>query len=145
MAPEQAEEGVPPESGQKVAQRLNALMRAKRNPATGRPYTNAEVARATGISASLVAQLRQGVKGNPTLNTVDALADLFGVTTDYFSKRMTDEHQQRVVAGLELLDAAEEAGVEAVFARAVGLSAENLRTVTAVMDSMRRAEGLDDA
>ncbi|MGW2822155.1 helix-turn-helix domain-containing protein [Streptomyces sp. NPDC001443] len=116
----------------------------KRNPATGKPYTNADVARETGVSASLIAQIRQGVKTNPTMNTVEALAELFGVTTDYFSKRMTEEHQQRVVAALELLDAAEDAEVDALFARAIGLSSESLRTVTAVIESMRKAEGLDE-
>jgi len=133
---------MPLESG-RVKARLNALF-AMTNPATGRPYTNAEVSRATEISPSAIAQLRQGTKPNPTLKTVEALADHFGVTIDYFSSRMSDERVKRIVAALEMLDAAEKAGVEGLFARARGLSEDSLRTITAVIETARKAEGLDE-
>ncbi|QDO51665.1 helix-turn-helix transcriptional regulator [Streptomyces sp. RLB3-5] len=135
-------DGHTPPEGRRVADRLNALF-AMVNSETGRPYTNAEVARATGISASAIAQLRQGAKPNPTLKTIEALASYFGVTTDYFSKGMSDERVSRIVAALQMLDTAEKAGVEGLFARASGLSADSLRTITAVIETARRAEGLD--
>jgi transcriptional regulator with XRE-family HTH domain len=126
-----------------IKARLNALF-AMTNPDTGKAYINADVARATGVSPSLIAQMRQGTKDNPTMNTVEALAEFFGVTPDYFSKHMTDEHVARVVAGLQLLDAAENAGVKALLTRASGLSAESLSTIRAMVETARKAEGLDD-
>ncbi|OIJ91675.1 helix-turn-helix domain-containing protein [Streptomyces colonosanans] len=135
--------GTPPADKAVVAARLSALM-AMRNPRTGKPYTAADVARATGISASAIAQLKAGTKPNPTLSTVEALADYFGVQTDYFSKRMDEDRVQRVVAALELLDMAENAGVQALFARASGLSEQSLEMVKAVIDTARKADGLDD-
>ncbi|MDT0615196.1 helix-turn-helix domain-containing protein [Streptomyces lancefieldiae] len=135
-------DGSAPPEGRTVKDRLNALF-AMVNPETGRHYVNADVARATGISASAIAQLRQGVKLNPTLNTIEALSDFFGVTTEYFSRKTSDEHARRVVAGLELLNAAEKAGVVGLFARASGLSEENLHMVRAVIETARKAQGLD--
>lgn len=139
----QGGDGYASTEGRTVKDRLNALF-AMNNPKTGRPYVNADVARATGISASAIAQLRQGVKPNPTLNTIEALGDFFGVTPDYFSRQTTDEHARRIVAGLEMLDAAEKAGVVGLFARASGLSEDSLRTIRAVIETARKAEGLDD-
>lgn len=133
---------VPLEAG-RVKVRLDALFAGVENPATGRPYTVPEVASATGISESAIRQLRQGAKQNPTLKTVELLADHFGVKKDYFSKEMSGADVDRVVAGLKLLDALERAGVEEVFARAGELSVDGMRMVAAVINSARKAEGLD--
>ncbi|MER6126452.1 helix-turn-helix transcriptional regulator [Streptomyces sp. NPDC001795] len=133
---------VPLEAG-RVKLRLNALFDGVENPATGRPYTVPEVASATGISESAIRQLKQGSKPNPTLKTVELLADHFGVKKDYFSKEMSGADVDRVVAGLKLLDVLEKAGVEDVFARAGELSVDSMRMVAAVIRSARKAEGLD--
>ncbi|MFF4716533.1 helix-turn-helix domain-containing protein [Streptomyces eurythermus] len=133
---------VPLEAG-RVKVRLNALFAGVENPKTGRPYTVPEVASATGISESAIRQLRQGAKQNPTLKTVELLAAHFGVQNDYFSKEMSGADVDRVVAGLKLLDVLEKAGVQDVFARAGELSADSMRMIAAVINSARRAEGLD--
>ncbi|MFJ3212766.1 helix-turn-helix domain-containing protein [Streptomyces flaveolus] len=135
-------DGPAPAEGRTVKARVNALF-AMENPETGHPYGTAEVARATGLSESALRQIRQGVKPNPTLNTIEALGDFFGVTVDYFSRKTSDEHARRIVAGLELLNAAEKAGVVGLFARASGLSEENLHMVRAVIETARKAQGLD--
>ncbi|MEU9371665.1 helix-turn-helix transcriptional regulator [Streptomyces avermitilis] len=113
------------------------------NPKTGKSYTVADVHRDTGISPSAITQLKTGAKPNPTLKTVEALADYFGVETNYFTKQMSEEHVRRVVAGLELLAAAENSGVQALFARASGLSDQSLDMVRAVIETARKADGLD--
>ncbi|MFK0120104.1 helix-turn-helix domain-containing protein [Streptomyces sp. NPDC090994] len=142
MSGDMQDRGGPAPEGGTVKDRLNALF-AMENPETGRPYVNADVARGTGVSTSAIAQLRQGVKPNPTLNTLEALGGFFGVTTDYFSRRTSDESARRIVAALELLTAAEKAGVVGLFARASDLSEDGLRTVRAVIETACKAEGLD--
>ena len=138
-----ADEASPPPAGRGVvADRLGGLM-AMKNPRTGKPYTVADVARDTGLSASAVTQIKTGAKPNPTLKTVEALAEYFGVQTDYFTKQMDEERVRKVIAALEMLDAAESAGVQALFARASGLSDQSLEMVKAVIETARKADGLD--
>ena len=69
------------------ADRLNRLFDRAR--ARGEPLTNEEVERRTGglVSANHVWRLRNGRNQNPGLETLQALADVFGVSLDYFAGR----------------------------------------------------------
>ncbi len=130
------------------ARRLTRLFETKTNPDTGAPYTNNELSRIVGLSPSTIAQLKQGTKDNPTKNTIEALAQHFGVEPGYFFHEMSPEHEDRVIAGLKLLDAAENAGVQTLAtrmlaARADGLSAGSLEMIASVIETARKAEGLD--
>lgn len=127
-----------------VARKLNLLLETKVNPETGEAYTNAELGRATGLSASLITQLKQGTKDNPTKNTLERLAEHFGVKPSFFFQEMSPEHEDRVIAGLKMLDAVEASGLHALAARANGLSADSLRMIATVIETARKAEGLDD-
>jgi len=71
-----------------VAARLEHLFEVVRNPKTGEPYTNAEVARMTlGDLSEEVERIRTGAVSDPTVGQVAALASVFGVEPSYLLDR----------------------------------------------------------
>jgi transcriptional regulator with XRE-family HTH domain len=68
-----------------VAGRLENLFEVVRNPKTGKPYTNAEVARMTlgDLSEEEVERIRTGAISDPTVGQVAALVSVFGVAASY--------------------------------------------------------------
>jgi transcriptional regulator with XRE-family HTH domain len=72
-----------------VAGRLEHLFEVVRNPKTGEPYTNAEVARMTlgDLSEEDVERIRTGADSDPTVGQVAALAGVFGVEPAYLLNR----------------------------------------------------------
>jgi transcriptional regulator with XRE-family HTH domain len=72
-----------------VAGQLEHLFEAVRNPKTGEPYTNAEVARMTlgDLSEEDVERMRTGANSDPTVGQVAALASVFGVEPSYVLDR----------------------------------------------------------
>jgi transcriptional regulator with XRE-family HTH domain len=72
-----------------VAGRLEHLFEIVRNPKTGEPYTNAEVARMTlgDLSEEDVQEIRTGAVSDPTVSQVAALAGVFGVEPSYLLDR----------------------------------------------------------
>ena len=72
-----------------VAARLEHLFEVVRNPKTGEPYTNGEVARMTlgDLSEEDVERIRTGAIGDPTVGQVAALAGVFGVEPSYLLDR----------------------------------------------------------
>src|SRR5215208_1458921 len=78
-----------PEEPRGVAGMLEHLFEVVRNPKTGEPYTNAEVARMTlgDLSEEDVEGIRTGVIGDPTVGQVAALASVFGVEPSYLLDR----------------------------------------------------------
>jgi transcriptional regulator with XRE-family HTH domain len=72
-----------------LAGRLEHLFEVVRNPKTGEPYTNSEVARMTlgDLSEEDVERIRTGVVSDPTVGQVAALASVFGVEPSYLLDR----------------------------------------------------------
>jgi transcriptional regulator with XRE-family HTH domain len=72
-----------------LAGRVEHLFEAIRNPSTGKPYTNAEVARMTlgDLSEEDVEGIRTGAISDPTVGQVAALAGVFGVEPSYLLDR----------------------------------------------------------
>src|SRR5215211_4321635 len=68
-----------------VAGRLEHLFEVVRNPKTGEPCTNGEVARMTlgDLSEEDVERIRTGAISDPTVGQVAALASVFGVESSY--------------------------------------------------------------
>ncbi|MFD4790406.1 helix-turn-helix domain-containing protein [Streptomyces sp. NPDC058459] len=126
-----------------LADKLNHLFETKRNPATGKPYRSAEVARAISMSESAISQLRSGAKPNPTLTTVERLASHFHVEAQYFFSDYDAEETEKVRATMELIEAVADSDVRGLALRANGLSADSLRMITNVINQARRWEGLD--
>jgi transcriptional regulator with XRE-family HTH domain len=77
------------EQSRGVAARLEHLFEVVRNPRTGEPYTNGEVARMTlgDLSEEEVERIRTGAIGDPTVGQVAALAGVFGVEPSYLLDR----------------------------------------------------------
>jgi transcriptional regulator with XRE-family HTH domain len=77
------------EGSRGVAGRLQHLFEVVRNPKTGEPYTNAEVARMTlgDLSEKVVERIRTGAIGDPTVGQVAALASVFGVEPSHLLDR----------------------------------------------------------
>ena len=132
-----------PPSGATLADRLNHLFATITPPGRG-PYTNQEVAAGireagTEISAQYISLLRRGERDNPTLKHLEALARFFGVPPAYF---FDEETTRRVDEELAALAALREAGVRGVALRAAGLSPKGLDAVHAIIEQVRRLEGL---
>ena len=65
------------------ARRLQRLIAVIYPAARGRPYTDTEIAKHTGLSNQYIGKLRKG-QSVPSLANASRLATLFGVSTDYF-------------------------------------------------------------
>jgi transcriptional regulator with XRE-family HTH domain len=77
------------EESRGVAGRLEHVFEVVRNPKTGEPYTNGEVARMTlgDLSEEDVHRIRTGAISDPTVGQVAALASVFGVESSYLLDR----------------------------------------------------------
>src|SRR5215217_665933 len=77
------------EASRGLAGRVGHLFEVVRNPKTGEPYTNAEVARMSlgDLSEEDVEGMRTGAIGDPTVGQAVALAGVFGVEPSYLLDR----------------------------------------------------------
>jgi transcriptional regulator with XRE-family HTH domain len=77
------------EESRGVAGRLEHLFEVVRNPKTGQPYANAEVARMTlgDLSEEDVEKIRTGAISDPTVGQLGSLASVFGVEPSYLLDR----------------------------------------------------------
>jgi transcriptional regulator with XRE-family HTH domain len=73
------------EQSRGVAGRLEHVFEIIRNPKTGEPFTNAEVARMSlgDLSEEDVEKLRTGAVSDPSVGQIAALASVFGVAASY--------------------------------------------------------------
>jgi transcriptional regulator with XRE-family HTH domain len=123
--------------------RLEYLFRTMPNP-EGRRYTAEEIARrATDlgypISAVYVAQLRSGLKQNPSLKHATGLAAAFDVDIRFFTD---EEAWQRGRQEIEYLRLSTAPGLEAVAFRAMDLSQQSLASLIDYLKFLRVQEGL---
>ncbi|KQV20891.1 MULTISPECIES: helix-turn-helix transcriptional regulator [unclassified Kitasatospora] len=123
-----------------VAERLNYLF-VHRHPQQRDAYSVAEVAAGTGISDTAIRQLRRGEKTNPTIDTLLRIASFFDVPPTYW---VTDEAPEALFAKRDLQSAMENAGVKSIALRSEGLSPENMRLVTGMIDMARKSQGLPE-
>ncbi|MBF6332431.1 helix-turn-helix domain-containing protein [Nocardia transvalensis] len=131
------------------ARKLNYLF-ATVTSTEGREYSNEQVASAitadgVPISQSYIWQLRKGIKVNPTLRHVQALADFFGVPPAYFfDEAVTDQVGERL-AELRaergrLAEIAESSEAQMMALRAEELSRKRRRQVMELLDVVYRLE-----
>lgn len=131
-----------------LADKLNHLFATVRG-ANQKSFSNHEVAAAINAKAedsggptidhSYISKLRNGGRGKPSFEVIEALAAFFGVKVDYFSD---DEVAARIDSQLALVAALRDSGVQDIALRAAGLSARGLDTVTAILNQVREFEGL---
>jgi transcriptional regulator with XRE-family HTH domain len=132
-----------PRRNRTFADKINFLFATVRPPGEDREYTNSEVASATDISGSYVGYLRKGIRDNPSIEAVRALARFFGVPASYL---VDDEHDEQRLAGIEaqlkLVQALKHPGIKQLAMRAAdaGLSPTGLQTIAAMIDEVRKLE-----
>lgn len=133
-----------PAGGRTLAEKLDRLFRTMHPRGRGE-YTHEEVAdairRRSGptISATYLWQLRRGLRDNPTMKHLEAIADFFGVSPAYF---FDDEATARIEAELQLLAALRDSPVRHLALRAFGLSPESLAALSEMIERVRQLEGL---
>ncbi|WP_369395555.1 XRE family transcriptional regulator (plasmid) [Streptomyces sp. CG1] len=127
-----------------LATRLDDLFNKSRPE--GRRWTNSEVAAQIKsrhpqirVSGAYLSALRNGTRTRPSPELQTALAEFFGVSPAYF---VDPDHADRVSAQLAGLEALSQAGVRGVALRAVGLQQDSLEAITAMLDHVRRLQGL---
>lgn len=131
-----------------LAERIDCLFRTHLSP-RGREYSYREVAAAIRraadgreretISAVYIWGLRTGVKDNPTMRHLQALARFFQVSPAYFFEEELTEFPETEV---RLLAAARRDTLRRLAVTLLGLSDESLNAVLTVACRMRRLEGL---
>lgn len=134
-----ASEGVPD-----LASKLNRLFENVPKPGGGR-YSNEGAAQALGelgvtVTAQHLWHLRTGRRDNPSFRLLQGIARLFGVPIGYFS----DEDVERQVAEqMATLASLRDSGVRSLLMRTQGVSPENVQHLGAILEQIRRMEGLD--
>lgn len=91
------------------------------------------------ISAAYLWQLRNGMKTNPTVTHLRAIAQFFGVAPSYLVDPGIDPD---IDAQLNLLEAMRDAGVRDLAMRASGLTPQALNSLAAMVDHARQLEQL---
>ncbi|MGL5825060.1 MAG: helix-turn-helix domain-containing protein [Nocardioides sp.] len=131
------ERGVP-----HLAERLSDLFARVPQPGTTQPYNNeaaAEALRRQGVPVTGVylSQLRNGKKDNPRAGLLAAIAQLFGVSIDYFFDATEAE---TVVMQLNRLARLRAAGLHELLARADEISPESLAQIAGIIDRIVQLE-----
>jgi transcriptional regulator with XRE-family HTH domain len=133
------------------ADRVNHLFATVRT-ADDREYTNADVAQATGVSATYIGYLRKGVRGNPSVDTVRALARFFRVRPSYLVDEEPDEPLASpavdTAAGTDrrLAEALRNPGITRLAMRAAeaDLSPAAIAAIAAMIDEVEKLEQAAD-
>lgn len=125
-----------------IADRIERLFATVHPPDRG-PYKSHEVAEMTQrtphpLSAPYVRQLRAGRRINPTVGSLRALAEVFGVPLVYF---FDDREAERFDADLALAQALASAGVEAMAEGPVAtLSAASKKALAEIIKQMQAVD-----
>lgn len=99
-----------------------------------------DISRSTGIAWNNVRKIRLGENTNPSLRTIQAIADYFGINLDYFNCK-TEEECQAYLSGLVQAEA-EDALVKMREAVESGKSLGEREALQALIDYVKRVEGL---
>lgn len=129
-----------------LAERLDLLFRTvPRDHGSSQLHTSASVAeelerKNISVTPNHIRALRTGRRRNPSFRLLAGLADIFQVPLDYF---VNDSVSAEIQESLKTVVAMRDAGVQQLMMRAHGVSAESLGPVLALLDQIRRIEGLD--
>lgn len=129
-----------------LAERLDLLFRTvPRTDASSQLHSSASVAeelerRNISVTPNHIRALRTGRRRNPSFRLLAGLAEIFRVPLDYF---VDDSVSAEIEESLQALVSMRDTGVQQLMMRAHGVSAESLNPVLALLDQIRRMEGLD--
>jgi len=127
-----------------LAEKVDRLFRTNPSP-RAKEYTYREVASAMSqqdsvtFSPAYVWQLRTGVKDNPTMRHLEALARFFDVSPAYFFE---GELTQFADGHVRVLAAARSETLRRMAVILLGLSDDSLNSVLALASRLRHLEGL---
>lgn len=145
-AEEQNERG--PDELPHLAERLNLLFETvQRGPEDPRLHTAnsvVEALREQGITVTPnhLRALRTGTRRNPSFRLLVGLAAVFHVPLDYFANDAVAADIQESIAALTAL---RDTRVKQLMRRSHGISPGGLSSILALLDQIRRIEGLDPA
>ena len=132
-----------PDTRQLSTQLEHLIRRGRRD---GRRWTNDDIAAylkeshpGLRVSGAYLSAIRTGKRLRPAPELLSALAEFFGVSVAYFHD---PDYAERVNAQLDLLNEFRESGVRSIALRAAGLPVESLEAVSAVLDQLRKQQGL---
>lgn len=128
-----------------LAEKLNHLFATVPAPTRSGVYSNDTAARAleergVTVSGVHISHLRSGRRDNPSARLLAALADLFGVPIGYFFDTTMED---RINADLDALAAIQDPRAKHLMVRAQGLSPDSMDHLEAILESIRKIEGLD--
>lgn len=128
-----------------LAERLDVLF-ARVPRSNGHLYTNERAAEdlteaGVSVTGAYLSALRSGRRNNPSARLLAAIADLFDVPITYF---FDDEHARKVQEQLNTLASLRSAGVRGIVARSAGVSEDSIASLRALLEHLRKMEGLDD-
>lgn len=132
-----------PRQRRTLADKLNYLFATVRPDGGDREYTNAEVADATHVSGAYIGYLRKGLRDNPTVEAIQALARFFGVRPSYLVDDDLDEERiANIEAQLRLFHALKNPGIQQLALRVAEaeLSDEGLDALADMVQHVQRLE-----
>lgn len=130
-----------------LAERLDLLFRTvPRGDGNSQLHSSASVAeelerKNISVTPNHIRALRTGRRRNPSFRLLAGLAEIFRVPLDYF---VDDSVSAEIEESLQALVAMRDSGVQQLMMRAHGVSTESLSPVLALLDQIRRMEGLDN-
>lgn len=129
-----------------LADRLDLLFRTKHPAGSTEPgYQEVvdAIAAAGGpsVTAAYLYALRTGRRSNPHTELLTALARHFGVPVSYF---LDEQDAEDLTGQLQLLVALRDSGAERLALRAHGLSDGSRQVLAAMVEQLRKAEGLPE-
>lgn len=121
--------------------RLFDVMRKQNEPPLSNAAAAAAITKQTGVSISpaYLWQLRSGLKDNPTVTHLRAIAEFFGVPPSYLIDGNPDPNLD---AQLTMLQAMRDSGIRDLARRASGLTPAALNSLSVVIDHIRQLEQL---
>ena len=128
-----------------LAEKLNHLFATVPAPTRSGLYSNDTAARAleergVTVSGVHISHLRSGRRDNPSARLLAALAELFGVPIGYFFDTTMED---RINDELEALSALKDSRAKSLMLRAQGVSPESMEHLEAILERIRKIEGLD--
>jgi transcriptional regulator with XRE-family HTH domain len=129
---------------QKLADRLDLLFRTSHGPGKPEPgYQEvADAIAADGgpsVGAAYLYMLRTGRRTSPRIELLTGLARFFRVPVSYL---LGDDGSDQISDELQLLIALRDNDVRQLALRSQGLSPESRKTIAAMVEQLRKAEGL---
>jgi transcriptional regulator with XRE-family HTH domain len=139
-----SEGGRGPGADPELARKLNKLfdlMRKPSEPQMSNAAAAAAITEQTGVSISsaYMWQLRNGLRANPTVQHLRAIAEFFGVPASYL---IDSDADAKIEAQLNLLQALRDSGVRDLALRASGLTPEAISSLAIMADEVRKLQDL---